>query len=162
MKLEFMSRAEIFYLALMDYHRLRRLVACAKSQEERLFTNGKIGENVGYDTSDPFLNDTRSDEKLQLGSPVVLIGTGEICTYVESVAENLHNICQGNTRRLLLSDSASSFFVWNPPVWKQQLEKSCFSSTCSIFSVSNNYPHYVLFRHFIFFSDTSLGLDPGT
>ena len=95
----------------MKCHRFWRLVACATSQEERLLTNGKIRQNADYDTSDPFIHDTRSDEKLQPGSLVMLLGTREICTYVESVAENLHNIChKGSTRRLFFQTLLLPFF----------------------------------------------------
>ena len=109
----------------MDNHCLRRLIACAKSQEERLLTNGKIRENVGYDTSDPFLNDTCSDEKLQPGSPVVLIGTAEICTYVESVAENLHKICHKKAApedlKKQISEKTSE--GKSPGVWKNSEDR---------------------------------------
>ena len=77
-----------------------------------MLTNGKIRQNVDYDTSDPFIHDTHSDEKLQPGSLVMLLGTREVCTYVESVAENLHNIChKGSTRRLFFRLCFFLFFV---------------------------------------------------
>ena len=95
----------------MKCHRFWRLVACATSQEERLLTHGKIRQNSDYDTSDPFIHDTRSDEKLQPGSLVMLLGTREVCTYVESVAENLHNIChKGSTRRVFFQTLLLPFF----------------------------------------------------
>ena len=91
----------------MKCHCLSRILACATSQEERLLTSGKIRQNADYDTSDPFIHDTRSDEKLQPGSLVMLLGTREICTYVEPVAENLHNICHKGSQTLLIP-----FFVF--------------------------------------------------
>ena len=139
----------------MKCHRVQHLIACVTSQEERLLTNGKIRQNADYDTSDPFIHDTHSDEKLQPGSLVMVLGTREVCTYVESVAENLHNIRdKGSARRVFFQTLLLPFCLFRLLLSGNENLKTHVSPPPPASSLSRKkLPSLCLFQTFYFLLD---------
>jgi len=118
----------------------RRIATCVLSQEERLLNSGRIRKKTGYDMSDPWLNDDRSDERLVHGAPIGLIGTGKVASYMGPIAGSmgLHKAhCLGSGPSLSLPRSAFMPLPTRPPQTGEwavamglMLEEARFNGEC--------------------------------